>query len=311
MVLLGDYFVLAKSGMPKSKTVIIAITMLGIIWLASSVGGEHFIQKNRWLMDAERSTAAAEMGESDGRIKDKVALITDTYFTDSHIPLILHFSHVLGPSWPIVYLTTKKVIDDHLHPQLKNGSAAWTRAVNEGRIELRIIPEDLPFKLDDRNGVNKYLSNAWIWDQLAPAKHVLLFQADAILCANAHKTVDDFLEYDMVGAPLVPSGWIYNGGLSLRNRTMMLDIIKNHNWEKEAVPGDGEDVWFSRHIKRRGGHIPNNAVASEFACEHGWTIEVQKHPVGYHKVHKWAPNKIKEISVWCPEIGLARPGPLK
>ena len=37
----------------------------------------------------------------------------------------------------------------------------------------------------------------------------------------------------------------------------------------------------------------------------------QKHPIGYHKVHKYAGNAMAEISEWCPEIALAAAGTLQ
>ena len=109
---------------------------------------------------------------------------------------------------------------------------------------MRTIPAE--FNLTSRNGVNIYLSSPWLWEQLASAQHMLVFQADAILCANAHRTVDDFLEWDWIAATLHPTQHLYNGGLSLRNCTMILDILKENNWEEETKSGGwtmgGEDV---------------------------------------------------------------------
>ncbi len=176
---------------------------------------------------------------------------------------------------------------------------------------MRIIPDE--FNLTSRDGVNVYLSRPWLWEQLAPAQHVLIFQADAILCANAHRSVDDFLEWDLIGAPMSESGGWFNGGLSLRNRTMILDILKEgNNWEEETKSRvwtwGGEDAWFSRKMDARRAHLPGPAEALQFAHEFEWNINKQKEPLGYHKVHKNAPNKLDEIAQWCPEIALAAPG---
>ncbi|EPS45858.1 hypothetical protein H072_230 [Dactylellina haptotyla CBS 200.50] len=265
----------------------------------------------------DNSTSAAPPPEIKRiTIKDKVAVITDTRFTARHIPLILHFHTVLGNDWPIVYYTSQEVIDEHLEP--KNGtnkpSAIWTRAVKEGRIEVRLVPPE--FDLGSRDGVNLYMSDPWLWEQLAPAQKVLVFQSDAIICANAHNTVDDFLQWDFIGATLVKEGRIYNGGLSLRNRVMMLDIIsEGSTYAAETKSGNftkgGEDVWFSIKMDQRGANLPDSKTASEFACEYAWHVETQKASLGYHKIHKAAHGSLEEIAAWCPEIALAAPGALR
>jgi hypothetical protein len=158
-----------------------------------------------------------------GQIIDKVAVISDTQYTSRHVPLILHFHAVLGPEWPIIFYTTKENRDDHLI----NNSAVWDRAVRDGRIQVRIIPNDV--ELTSRHGLNLFLTRPWFWEQLAPAKHVLMFQTDAMICGNSYRTADDFLEWDFIGAVLHPTRRLFNGGLSLRNRTMMLDIIHEGN----------------------------------------------------------------------------------
>lgn len=244
-----------------------------------------------------------------GQIKNKVAVISDTQYTTHLVPLILHFHSVLGPEWPIIFYTTQETRDQHL----TNKSAIWQRAVEDGRVEVRIIPQE--FDLTKRQGVNLYLSRPWLWEQLAPAQHFLIFQADAMLCANSHRTADDFLEWDFIGAALHSTEKLFNGGLSLRNRTMILDILKEgNNWEEETKAGTwtmgGEDIWFSRRIEDRGGHLPDGQKALEFSCEHEYHVAQQKQPLGYHKVHKYAGSKMKEISEWCPEIALTAPGTL-
>ena len=225
------------------------------------------------------------------------------------MPLILHFHSVLGPEWPIVFYTTKETRDQHL----TNHSAVWDRAVRDGRVQLRLIPDE--FDLTKRRDVNLFLSRPWLWEQLAPAKHVLVFQADAMICANSYRTIDDFLHWDFIGAVLHTSRKLFNGGLSLRNRSMILDIVREGNWEEETESGawtmGGEDIWFSQRMEDRGGNLPDGAASLEFSCEHQWHVDRQKHPFGYHKVHKYAGGSLEEISQWCPEIALATPGPLQ
>lgn len=274
------------------------------------------VQKKKYLIDMALSDNDASTAKAItyGQITNKVAVLSDTQYTSRLIPLILHFHAVLGPTWPIIFYTSEETLARHLKPESEKGSAIWRRAVEDRRIQVRTIPAE--FNLTSREGVNLYLSRPWLWEQLAPAQHVLVFQTDSILCANAHRTVDDFFEWDWIAATLHGTQHLYNGGLSLRNRTMILDILREgNNWEEETRSGEwtlgGEDVWFSRKMDQRGGHLPDQSVALKFACQHEWHVALEKEPLGYHKVHKNVPGRLEEISRWCPEIALAAPGSLE
>jgi len=299
-------------GVPR-RAMITALTVLALIFMFRFTPREALVTKTKSLLDTAALDRASPAASGYGRITNKVAVISDTQHSTRHIPLILHFHAVLGPSWPVVFYTSQENHDLHLRPGAPGVSAVWRHAVEEGRIQVRIIPAE--FDLTSREGVNLYLSRPWLWEQLAPARHVLVFQADAMLCANAHRTVDDFFEWDWIAATLHTTQHLYNGGLSLRNRTMMLDILREgNNWEKETASGEwtlgGEDVWFSRKMDLRGAHLPDEPVAIQFACQHEWHLAQQREPLGYHKVHKNAPGRLPEISRWCPEIALAAPGTL-
>ncbi|TVY17931.1 hypothetical protein LARI1_G004465, partial [Lachnellula arida] len=44
------------------------------------------------------------------------------------------------------------------------------------------------------NSVSDFLTTDWLWRDLAPAEHVLLFQTDSILCGASVRRVEDFFE---------------------------------------------------------------------------------------------------------------------
>lgn len=75
-----------------------------------------------------------------------------------------------------------------------------------------------------------------------------------MICADSHRKADDWLKYDFVGPSLShidkPLPKLFNGGLSLRNRTMILEILnEGRDWEKETEAKTwtkgGEDMGFS------------------------------------------------------------------
>jgi hypothetical protein len=227
-------------------------------------------------------------------------------------PLLLHFSSVLGPSWPIVYYTR----------EVSNAnSSAWQRAVEDGRIEIRQIPDGVQFT--QHASVSEFLTSPWLWEQLAPAGHVLMFQTDSIVCSNSPARMDDFLQYDFIGAPIdVPKnpanghGEGFNGGFSLRNRAMMLDIISKHSWKGEKESGEisqegcvttkpclkFEDQWFYHKMKDMPeARLPTKEVAMKFAVETVWYDK----PFAFHQVERWNKDKLGDVTEWCPEYAMA------
>lgn len=69
-----------------------------------------------------------------------------------------------------------------------------------------------------------------------PSEVFLIFQTDSMILKENKLLINDFLEYDYVGAPWAGDNQIGNGGLSLRRKSKMLEIINNieyHNNENE------------------------------------------------------------------------------
>jgi hypothetical protein len=208
----------------KSSVVLLVVFSLAVVAVYWSELFQdekpHIIVSNSW---------APSKSSGNMIIGNKVAAIIENRPFDGLIPLILHFSSVLGPTWPIVLFTSLSLSN-------LSDSAPFKAGLADGQFEIRSLPSEIQFT--NHKEVSSFLTKPWFWEQLAPADHVLLFQSDSIICANAPQHVDDYLQYDMIGAPIAfGMGQGYNGGLSLRSRKKMLDIIKKHNWEEawEAV----------------------------------------------------------------------------
>jgi hypothetical protein len=140
-----------------------------------------------------------------------------------------------------------------------------------------------------------------------------------MLCSASQRDVDMFLEYDFVGAPIDPEragggSTGYNGGLSLRNRSMTLDIVRRWSWREERGSYDVktddssvqfEDQWFIKKMKELPAHedgrpaanLPSIEVAKTFSVESLWYDE----PLGYHQIERWHPIHIDHVDKWCPE----------
>jgi hypothetical protein len=188
-----------------------------------------------------------ESGSFNGTLATKAAVIVETQFRTNLIPLVLHFSGVLGPSWPILIYTSMESVGQF------SASAALNRYLKSGTVQIRMLPQTVLFTNSD--SVNEFMTTKWLWEDLAPAKHILIFQSDSMLCANAARSVDDYFAYDFVGAPVAKNlGKGYNGGLSLRKRSTTLNILEKWDWQKTKKEGDRfEDQWyFNRYVSSEG-----------------------------------------------------------
>lgn len=139
---------------------------------------------------------------------------------------------------------------------------------------------------------------------------MLNFQTDSILCASSGRQVEDFFEWDFVGAahPWVPGA--FNGGLSLRNVALARKVVSMYNiaddvGDEGTKDGVFEDVWFWNKMKGLGGRFPSTEQASEFAVDMIWGDR----SLGFHGINR--PNRDEQderkevIYAWCPEAALA------
>mmetsp|Transcript_79851 Transcript_79851/g.140925 ORF Transcript_79851/g.140925 Transcript_79851/m.140925 type:complete len:469 (-) Transcript_79851:383-1789(-) len=180
-----------------------------------------------------------------------------------------------------------------------------------------------------KTNVSKYdyqwtFLNMNFWEKIA-GNNILVFQSDTALCKNSPHTIKEFLMWDYVGAPctkfrfggntamekimrkkLPTKRWKdvhYNGGLSLRKRSKMLEALSFHMRFGTPIPWHiYEDVFFtSRMWSGRKMMIPWPNIARRFCFEYNFYPT----PLGIHKpwertwFHDEEERKIREN---CPEI---------
>ena len=238
-------------------------------------------------------------------IDKKVAVIIETRPLLTLLPLILHFASVLGPEWPILFFTRPSVVSTLA--AFGHGSQPFKRMVHSGQIKIIELPTEPD--LGEYLGLSNFLASEWFWSQMGSAEYMLNFQSDSILCANSGRKVEDFFEYDFVGAyhPWVEGA--YNGGLSLRNVAMARRVIELYDISDDVDAGsqDGlyEDVWFCNKMKAMDAHFPSEQTASEFAID----MIYSERPLGIHGLNRQNREqqeaKKKELYAWCPEAALA------
>lgn len=145
---------------------------------------------------------------------------------------------------------------------LENLSCDWKIILLHGNKNIDFIHEIINSKLNEYKSritlTNLKVDNLkWIeysdllktksfYDYI-PTETFLIFQTDTLIFKQHKHLINQFLEYDYVGAPWGPGnpyrGHLGNGGLSLRKKSKMLEIIEKEDLSRNK--NSIEDVFFS------------------------------------------------------------------
>lgn len=140
------------------------------------------------------------------------------------------------------------------------------------------------------------------WDKIE-GENILIFQTDSYLLANSDHNIEYFISlgYDFIGAPVrFKRGKLIlrehlNGGLSLRKKSKMIEIIHNIKNINETWP---EDNFYTSKNKDKM-NLPPFEIALKFSVER----EYYKNPFGIHNPKKClAKNDYTNLLKYNPEI---------
>ncbi|KAJ4229811.1 hypothetical protein NW759_003179 [Fusarium solani] len=189
----------------------------------------------------------------------KLALLVETRPLPILAPLVLHLISVVPPDWPFLFMGSNDSLE------AINASFAIRQRVTEGKLTLAPVPANM--SVQGQEMVSRFFTNLWLYEEvLHPAEWLLVFQTDSIICANSKHDLDEYLEYDWVGAPWNPnSAWGGNGGLSLRRVSRIIDVLQNHQRPHDAEP---EDVWLTERLASHPeAKLANGTVSLTFSGE--------------------------------------------
>lgn len=133
---------------------------------------------------------------------------------------------------------------------------------------------------------NLTLTNPKFWEILSDYDRVVIFQHDSMILRDG---IEDFLDWDYVGSPWKFQQHGGNGGLSVRNPRLMLDLCKANEWT--AVSGN-EDIFFCNLMHEYNKltlldptqyKLAPRDICSRFSCE---TI-FQLGTLGFHAIDSW------------------------
>ncbi|HED16100.1 MAG TPA: tetratricopeptide repeat protein [Gammaproteobacteria bacterium] len=156
----------------------------------------------------------------------------------------------------------------------------------------------------NRVSYSALLKSAAFWQRI-PAERALIFQTDCMLLGRG---LEAFYDWDYVGAPWndfhTPQG-VGNGGLSLRNVTVMQAITEN--FTKQSPPTEMEDVFFARMLHAHQSDLPcvsglaSRQVALDFALECRLQDQPDPaRPLGLHQAWRFFPEQM--VSGWFSHV---------
>ena len=132
---------------------------------------------------------------------------------------------------------------------------------------------------------SEYMESVDFWGKVKGNK-ALIFQTDSLLLRGG---IDDFLEYDYVGAPWrkpKENQWVGNGGLSLRTVSKMIEICENNPVTEQIW----EDIYFMKHMKGIG--VADIETAMRFSMEDVFS----PNPLGVHNpIRHITPEQLKKV----------------
>ncbi len=226
------------------------------------------------------------------KTNDKCAVIVEPRRHPFLEPVIRNVMHFLSSGWNLrVYCGTEN--DSWLKDKLQD----WDiRYVNMG---VKNLNADLH---------NRLLTRRSFWHGIEEEK-VLVFQTDSFMLRSG---IERFFDYDYIGAftlnpyeqaPLDPEKTgltlgMFNGGFSLRNRSVMIECIDNVGFKeiddfrksrgRETLPTVAmfgtiaEDIFFVTACSILGKKLPTKEAACEFSTEALYT----KNSLGLHGLDK-------------------------
>ena len=206
---------------------------------------------------------------------------------------------VVPPEWKFKFMGSTEAM------QFMHANVMIQRLEESGKLEIMPLPSN--YSLSSRETISQMFTDPHLYSQiLAPAEHLLVFQPDSIFCANAPKSINDFLDWDWVGAPWSTTATFGgNGGLSLRKVSKIMKVLKK---EKRTIDHpELEDLWLCNRLNALPkSRLPAAQISKTFSVEGVYDPSPLGFHVGWLGVHHpqlWGNEEnVKHILEYCPEV---------
>ncbi|GAP89324.2 hypothetical protein SAMD00023353_3700610 [Rosellinia necatrix] len=257
----------------RTTGTLLLVLVLGVTGVLALYAGLQRTPMPRLRLDYGPGAAGGSPGARRGGggpfNASKVALLIESRAAPNLAPLLVHFMAVVPADWRFRFMGSRESV------AWVNRSHAVRAHVAAGKLDLTYIPANM--SAAGQEMISRFLTTRWLYESvLRPAEWLLVFQTDSVLCANARRSLDDFLGYDWVGAPWDPAGRFGgNGGLSLRRVSAIVEILRDQVRVDGSEP---EDVWLTERLGHRpGARMANGSLSLIFSGEMNAGQNVQAH----------------------------------
>lgn len=189
---------------------------------------------------------------------------------------------------------------------------------------IRII--ETPYTNLSQNQYNNMLLTKSFWNMLHGEK-IFIYQEDSFIFKT---NIEDFIEWDYIGAPFskpcVEPINVGNGGLSLRTKSVMLEVIDKHPIssisadimtkrvrhyvDKNKLDNIPEDVYFSHCIQKYElGTVADFETARQFSMETVYSEDPFGMHCMWHSDNEWEKRMILLKKMSTIHISNSNPNP--
>lgn len=256
-------------------------------------------------------------------IKQGAAVLVETRYTPALL-FVLDRAKIFVPHhWDIVLITNQRVAQEY-----KAAAGTFQLPTNDRKRNITIkilIPDTL-----DRNGYNALIKSRRLYDHdLLHYEWLIFFQTDTTFCRpfNLKDVIHQQQNQDLPQIAYIGSVWdstlvsssngfacatlrdkslkrayihVGNGGFSLRNRKVMIDVIDRWYSMSGHLPFN-EDVWFACGAHYFGS-LANVSTANSFSIESvPYLLDTKIY--GVHKPWKYQSDvNLKRLVKACPSL---------
>jgi len=168
-----------------------------------------------------------------------------------------------------------QVITDHLYYLPKDTKLYVFSSENQRHLQELLNCEFHVVGINSISDYNRLLTSKSFWEKIEE-ENILIFQEDSRLL---RKGIEEFYEWDYVGASWNFTPYVGNGGLSFRHKSAMIEICESISWAGEL----NEDIYFAYGCQMLKLKLAPVSVANKFSVETRFHLGA----MGYHAIEKY------------------------
>ena len=214
-------------------------------------------------------------------------------------------------AFPFVINNVMSILPDDWSLQVFHGTSNYEYVYDSVENDMMLLDKEVEFTNLGIDSVTQEGSSLEImlkedfWNKVI-GETVLYFECDSMLCPNSEYKVEDFEHFDYIGGywgnelGMMNQKYnrVMNGGISIRKKSFMLDIIKNKLQPYLDNGGNPcEDYFVSEMVEDK----PTYEEVLSFSIDCGYMYPINdKAPFGLHK--PWGEVKSKGHGKYYDDI---------